>query len=508
MSRLVVVIICLTVLTAASAGGMSPAESLPSAADLQGWKAEGFPRMFRWEELYGHSYGGADDFLEFGFLAAAVRDHVDPHGRRFVLGFRERKANDAPPDEARKKRGWRFGFSERFRYDTWDNVRTLDAGRSAGQAVVFLRTRFSLDAQVGRRLEFGIRLTHEARQAVTPAGENFQWDEAIFDRFHIRWTLPGSQPLTLTLGRQSLFFGEGFLVAEGTPLDETRSDYFNALRLDWTPAGGRRLSLFACHQTEKDSLLPVIRNRSRPLVEQPETGLGLVYGRKGEGREWEASVVYKKSFPGSGPFPETDVLAFDGRFVWSVLPEMAFSGEAALQTGTWGGARLVSWGAIGRLSWDLEHALPVPLRISAGALALAGDDPASETYEGWVPLFSRWPRWSESYIYTLAEEQDGRTAWWSNLNSVFGEIDVRLTEKLALRLGVHRLGAPRTGPAAWDEISGNGHVRGTLWSGMVTVMLSERLRGHLLYEGFRPGNYYVPAADGYSFLRFELLWTF
>ncbi|MBN2199875.1 MAG: hypothetical protein JW747_08525 [Candidatus Aminicenantes bacterium] len=485
MSRLAVFIVCLTVLTAAAAGAISSDEGLLFSADFQGWKGEGFSRLHKGEALHGYRDGGADNFAKFEFSAAA-----------------------APKDEERKKRSWRFGFSERFRYDTWDNVRTLDAGRSDGRAVVFLRTRFSLDAALSRRMEFGIRLTHEARQAVTPAGESFQWDEAVFDRFHVRWTVPGSLPLTLTLGRQSLFVGEGFLVAEGTPLDETRSDYFNALRLDWTPAGGRRLTFFACHQTEKDSLLPVIRSRSRPLVEQPETGLGLVYARIGERWDWEASVVYKKSLPGSIPLPEGDVLTFDGRLVRSVLPEIVFSGEAAFQTGTRGGARLFSWGANGRLSWDLENTLPVPLRISAGALALAGDDPASETYEGWTPLFSRWPRWSESYIYTLAEEQDGRTAWWSNLTSLFGEIDVRPTGRLALRLGVHLLGAPRTGPAAWDEISGSGHVRGTLWSAMVTVLLSERLRGHLLYEGFRPGDFYVPEADGYSFLRFELLWEF
>ncbi len=35
---------------------------------------------------------------------------------------------------------------------------------------------------------------------------------------------------------------------------------------------------------------------------------------------------------------------------------------------------------------------------------MSGDDPSTDDNEGWDPLFSRWPKWSELYIYSLATE--------------------------------------------------------------------------------------------------------
>ncbi|MBM3298241.1 MAG: hypothetical protein FJY83_11680 [Candidatus Aminicenantes bacterium] len=416
--------------------------------------------------------------------------------------------DETAPVAAVRERKWRLGFSERGRFDSWDNVETLDEERRLGRAAAFLRTRLVLEADVGRGLGFEVGLNNELRWVIAPSGEKFQADEAIFDRLLVRWSSPAGAPLVLTLGRQGLFFGDGFLVAEGTPLDETRSDYFNALRLDWAPAAGRRLTLFAFHQTEKDAFLPVIRSRNRPLTEQPETGLGAVFGWKEERKEWEAAVIFKKAAAGSSLLPPSDILAFDGRAVLGLRRGISLSGEAAVQAGKKGGAGLFAWGASLRLDWEAEIAPLPPLRISAGGFALSGDDPASVRDEGWDPMFGRWPRWSESYIHTLALEYGGRTAWWSNLSCLYGEMDFLFKDRIGLRLAVRGLSAPRAGTDSWSMVSGEGRTRGILWSARVALRLSGNLRGHLLYENFRPGDYYLPSADGYSFLRFELLWLY
>ncbi len=472
---------------------------LEGGRGIRGFSSEG-PRRFRFRKEDGRSAVVA---LVGPYILAGVIERPGPESEAALAASLEEVEGSH-----RASGPWRAGFEERVRYVTWDNVRTLDKERYLGQAAVLLRTRLSLSRRFAAGLEFELGLTNELHQMIVPSGEAFQWDEVIFDTLCIRWTRPAGLPLTLTLGRQGAFFGEGFLVAEGTPLDETRSDYFNAVRLDWTPAGGRQVTLFACHQTETDTFLPVLHGMNRSLVEQPETGLGLVWSWKGETREWEASLIYKNAAAGSASLKEADILTLGGRSAWKPFPEVSLSGEAAFQAGELGGAGLTTWGANVRLTWDARNLLRLPLRVLVGGLYLSGDDPSTGKTEGWEPLFSRWPRWSESYIYTLAEENQGRMSWWSNLSSVFGELDIRLSQKLGLRLAAHRLAAPQAASGSWSRISGLGHVRGNLFSARLEFVLSGRLKGHLLYESFRPGSFYVPSADGYSFLRFELLWGF
>jgi hypothetical protein len=40
--------------------------------------------------------------------------------------------------------------------------------------------------------------------------------------------------------------------------------------------------------------------------------------------------------------------------------------------------------------------------------------------EGWDPIFSRWPKWSESFIYTFTRES--RPSYWSNMSSLYASL--------------------------------------------------------------------------------------
>lgn len=398
---------------------------------------------------------------------------------------------------------WRVGFSERLRYVTWDNVETLDKGQNGGQAGLFLRTRLSLNWRPSARLDLGLRLANEIHQFLVPSGNKFDLNELFIDNLYIRWRVSDRLPLDLTLGRQDVFLGEGLLVAEGTPLDETRSVYFNALRLDISLARNQYLTGFVCFQPEKDEFLPVLNSLNRQLVEQPEAGLGLSYSWKGDRQEAEGTLIYKKAYPAAG-WPELNCLTFDGRGLLKPLEGLALEGEAALQVGQRGGSGLAAWGLDFELRWTAAPVLPIIRQAAVGAFFLSGDNPESGRWEGWLPLFSRWPKWSESYIFTLAAEQGGRLAEWTNIASAFARVDFELSKQLVLGLSFHRLMAPEPSSGGGGWPAGNGRVRGNLWAIRLGFKFSERLAGHLLYEGFRPGSYYNREADGYSFLRFEL----
>jgi len=375
---------------------------------------------------------------------------------------------------------WRVGLDERFRYITWDNVQTLDRLAKAGQAFLLLRTRFSLNWRPSGRLEAGFRLANEVRQVLVPSGGKFEPNEVFIDNLYVRWRMGKERPFDLTLGRQDMFLGRGLLLAEGTPLDETRSAYFNALRLDVDLGGHQLLTGFVCYQPERDNLLPVLNSQKQRLVERPEAGLGLDYSWGEEGHKAGASFIYKKA-ESSSIWPELSLLTLDGRGILSPWPGLTLEGEAAVQLGSRGESGLGAWGLNMESRWEPGRALPVLRQAAGGLVFLSGDDPGTKRWEGWVPLFSRWPNWSESYIFTLAAENGGRLAEWTNFASVFGRLDFELTRQLGLNLAFHRLLAPRSSSGTWGPAAGDGRVRGNLWIFGMKFRFSKNLAGHFLY---------------------------
>ena len=398
---------------------------------------------------------------------------------------------------------WRIEFSERFRYVTWDNVQTLDRDAEAGRAALSFRTKLGIHWEPSRRLEIGLRLANEVHHVLVPSGSKFELNEFFMDSLYVLWRIGEERKFDLTLGRQDMLWGRGLLVAEGTPLDETRSAYFNALRFDVGLGFNQLLTGFICYQPEKDTLLPVVNNLGRPLVEQPETGLGLRYSWSGSGKEAEASLIYKKAGPSAG-WPALSFLTLDGRGAFRPLPGLSLEGEGAIQLGKRGGTGMTAWGLNIESRWEADQAWPLLRQAAAGLVFLSGDNPESNGWEGWVPVFSRWPAWSESYIFTLAAENNGRLAEWTNFASLFARLELELTKRLDLSLGFHRLLAPQSSSGTWSLARGEGRLRGNLWVFRLGFMFSGHLAGHLLYEGFNPGDYYLGGADGYSFLRFEL----
>ena len=129
--------------------------------------------------------------------------------------------------------------------------------------------------------------------------------------------------------------------------------------------------------------------------------------------------------------------------------------------------------------------------------------PCQDEDEAWRPIFSRWPKWSELYIYTLARER-GRVAYWSNLTSVNAQVGVTILAKTKLTYAYHKLTAPQS-PSP-DGFFGDGTSRGTLHIWKLTAKMSSRLSGHFLVERFNPGDFYAEDLDDAYFLRWEVMY--
>lgn len=396
-------------------------------------------------------------------------------------------------------------FVERFRFEAWDNAVSLDDAAGDAMAYTRNRTTLGLDWKPIKNLEVLGKVTNEFRVYLAPKDRPFGWHELFVDNLFVKWTLPGRVPFTVTAGRQDINLGEGFVVADGTPGDGSRSYYFNALRVDAGLAKGHTLTAFAHATKGTDRYLPVVHPKPQALAEQPEAALALYYAVTFGKAKVDAYAVRKTTEATEAwPVP-TRTETFGARAVAALAKPLALTAEAALQTGRSGSAGRSAYGAISHLDWDLAGGLPLLKSFVLGGILLSGDDPATARAEGWDPIFSRWPKWSESFIYTYTRES--RPSFWSNLRAVYAQLAFDFGARSDGHIMVMPMGAGRAA-AAGEFPGGTGRTRGTLVRGRLNYKVSKYLTGRFIWERFRPGSFYFAGASSYNWLQFEMIFRY
>ncbi len=400
-------------------------------------------------------------------------------------------------------------FWERIRQESSDNVGSLNDGAADSSAYMRLRTSLGAQWRPGRDWEVHLRLTNENRLYLAPKFDprlkkDFDLNEIFVDQLSVRWQNPGRLPLAVTLGRQDMMFGEGFLVMDGGPLDGSRSAYFNGLRLDYAWKNRNNLAFFFVRQPRTDTLLPVVNDKDQPMVEQEEQGVGFYFSGALKQAQLEGYLFRKDTFA-TGLLPAGALHVAGGRIVYPFNDSLSLTGEAALQLGKLGERRRRATGGYFHLDQKSGWRFPWPGLLTLGGVYLSGDDPATPRYEGWDPAFSRWPKWSDSFIYLLARES--RVADWSNFISLYASVQFTPAEKVKWSLAWHRLlAAEKTPPSAL--LSGAGRTRGDLLIVKITYEIGRNLAGRLIWENFRPGDFYFAGADAYNWVQFEMFFRF
>jgi hypothetical protein len=160
-----------------------------------------------------------------------------------------------------------------------------------------------------------------------------------------------------------------------------------------------------------------------------------------------------------------------------------------------------AWGGQAKLMQTFKAAYEPSLTV--GWVGLSGDDPATPAKEGWDPLFSRWPKWSELYIYSHVPEAG--VATWSNLHMWEATVQAKPHAKLGLRASLFWM-------QAFQPVSGHGPIfasglgRGRLAEFRADFTFSEQWQGHVLYERLDPGTFYTGPEAG-RFFRVEAIYT-
>ncbi len=408
-----------------------------------------------------------------------------------------------PPADA-PARSFEFGFEQRVRNENWNNILDYGDGTDDQREQVRYRTRVWTKIPLSDTIDVSVGLNQETNQWVYPSRAN-HFDEVVFETAYVDFKKVFVKGLSLRVGRQNLMKGEGFLMLEGNSGDGSRSIYFNAVDLaySWKKS---KLELIGILNPKRDRMLPRIHDQHKPLQDWDESALGFYYTDNNHKKVgYEAYYFYKKETndylaPTNPQFqPDQHLHTAGARAVRQLPRGWSLTGEFA---GQWGmrhpDVAIRGWGGYGYAKKQFTHRWKPYLL--GGYWGFSGDDPATKNrIEGWNPLFSRWPKWSELYIYSQVRERG--VGYWTNTGMSQGEFGFAPNKMVGVRFTWYQMNAFHAFPGS-ASVFGTGTNRGENLQARLDFNPNKHWKTHVLYETQRPGDYYTAGAPGY-FLRFE-----
>jgi hypothetical protein len=330
------------------------------------------------------------------------------------------------------------------------------------------------------------------------------------DQLYLKGDSIGGTPLSATIGRQNIVLGEGFLIADGGPLDGSRTAYFNAINLGWQLSPVSSIRVICFNQQKDDDILPIINDQHRGILEGDEKGV-ILYLTSTIDRLTLEPYLIQMERNSSKTFPHAGIGCAGLRLKAEFTPQLTGTCELATQFGDWGEVDQKGLGGYGYLDYKTDWPTYYPSSFTLGGVYLSGDDLKTETHEGFDPLYGRWPKWSESYAYTLTRET--ALAYWSNFASLFVKTSASLGTDLTAGLEYHHLMSINASPLG-NELYNNvlyraiGTYRGDLTILRLNYRLKPRLSGHIIYEYFEPESFYSKYTQASTWMRMEMMLTF
>jgi hypothetical protein len=408
---------------------------------------------------------------------------------------------------------FKWGPYLRLRYEYWNNI--FDMNSDIKDTRSFFRIKDSIWGQVDFNeslMAYG-RITNESKAYMeyylknTKQNTSYDIGEFVFDNLYGDIKNMFKLPIDLRVGRQDFLntYGEGFLIMDGTPLDGSRTYYFNAAKAAWKINEKNSLDFLFISDTATDDYLPVIN----PL--DPEQQLnasdelaGALYHKCDyfENLHWENYYIYKKE-DGGGPklsAKESNINTIGTYAKYSFTPWTA-RGQLAYQFGDYGDNDRTGLGGFGFIDREFSDIAWKP-QASLGFIYLSGDDMNDSRMGAWDPLFSRWPWMSELYI--LAYSSESGMGYWTNLQMYRAQLVLKPTDKLKFTFWYNYLRANENIAPVAGTFSGDGKERGHLPQVRADYAFNKIISSYILVEYFIPENFYVEDADPAIFARAEV----
>ena len=338
-------------------------------------------------------------------------------------------------------------------------------------------------------------------------GLGFDINETVFDNLYLDIKDVLGLPVDLRFGRQDFLFtyGEGFLIMDGTPLDGSRTFYFNAFKSTWKINEKNSLDFVYIRNPRDDLYLPIINEGKSPQalnITDEEAYMLYLKSKSFEDLHLEGYYIYKREDDDGGvrlQGQKGKINTF-GSFAKYNFSPYALRGQLAFQFGDYGLNDREALGGYLFLDRSFDDNLWSP-SASVGFVYLSGDDPSTTKNEGWDALFSRWPWMSE--LYSLTYNGESGIDYWTNLKMARAELALKPSKKTKLRFWYNVLWANET-PVGTSFVTGLGKTRGHLPQVRFDYAINENISAYILGEYFIPGSFHADNADDALFLRTEV----
>jgi len=409
------------------------------------------------------------------------------------------------------------GASFRLRHEYWKNI--FDYNKAAKDNRNFFRFRYSFwgKTDFSDKASVYLRLTDEFKaytywyQPSGKKGYHFDINETVWDNFYLDLNQVADLPLDLRIGRQDFIgnYGEGFLIMDGTPLDGSRTYYFNAFKAVWKVNDKNSVDFIYINDPRTDEFLPIINEQKPPqALNITAEQAGVMYWKNSsiDKLALEPYFIYKTEGEDGGTRLQSKKGTIYTPAVYAKydLTPVTLRGQVAEQSGNYGSNDREALGGYLFVDRDFKGKFWNP-KLSAGYIYLSGDDPSSAKNEGWDPLFSRYPWFSE--LYSLSYNSESGMDYWTNLQAWRVGAAVNPSQKLKLEAFYNFLRANEI-PSGTAFTVGGGKNRGHLPQVRATYTFNKNVSTYFLAEYLIPGNFYASDADPALFLRTELMMKF
>jgi hypothetical protein len=392
------------------------------------------------------------------------------------------------------------------------------------------RLRWWTKTKLDKNTDINMRMTWEFRTYDKPSSQkqSTDFDEIIIDNLNLTMRQFLGLPATVVLGRQDIKLGEGWLVTDGTPVDGSRTLYFDAIRVTYDLREKTKLDLIYIDQhPNSDWLLKPINDRNKYITQQEEHGAIVYLTDKTFGdTQLEGYFMYKNDNPVDGParnFSSTDISKFSrkadiftlgGAVSGPISSHWNYRVEGAFQTGSSTSPanrtdiddteQLRAFGQKSDLEYSFKDSLNNRLHVTYEYLS--GDDPGTKRVESFNPLWGEWPYWSEMYQPYITKLEDGQI---SNLHRVAFGHKIKPNSKWEILTDYHLLWADQNTFRGNAQFTNNGNFRGQLITCRAVYNFTKNIKGNIVGEYFMPGNYYASGnRDNALYFHFTIEYLF
>jgi hypothetical protein len=331
--------------------------------------------------------------------------------------------------------------------------------------------------------------------------------EIVIGQLYFKWKNIANDHLDITLGRQNLHdkgFGNQWLIGDGTPLDGSKTFYYNSLRLTYRFNKYTSIDLVGLASFAEDPMVLYSQaEKSVTNITDEQGGWIWFKHRMNPKFPYHAYYIYKHE-NGGGGFQRQETSNIH-TFGFHIMPESEYlwlDAQMAVQAGEYG---QVSRSGIGTILYGGYQYKGHKWSLKAGPwyMYLSGDNPATEKFEAFNNLFGGYPNDDELYLNTWMRESG--TSMWTNINLYGAFLEYMPTPKYNIRLWYHLM---RANQIVTGDFFGTRKNRGHMIMLKAMGEFGERFKAYYMFEYLWPGDFYFNGADNAILSRINLEWHF